>query len=138
MRENPDSFDLDSFLSLQLFTYVLLNEHTAINSVIDTSERFLEKHYGEALDPGESFELMATPLSDIRYRSSVHDGLPSGNMVHLYVFGTVAVFFLIIAAINYINMATACAGKREKEVGIRKVMGHPKAGLSDSFSWNHW
>jgi putative ABC transport system permease protein len=121
--EFPTSLVLDRNLAPVLFTYVLVNERTTISNVIDSIERFLEEYFVKDSEQGESFELMATPLADVHYGSSFGDDLPTGNMSYLYVFGTVAVFLLVIASINYINMATACAGKREKEVGLRKAMG---------------
>jgi putative ABC transport system permease protein len=64
------------------------------------------------------------PLADIHLHSEfVADYADQGNSRYLRIFGWVAVFVLVIACINYLNMATATASKRAKEIGIRKTSG---------------
>ena len=54
--------------------------------------------------------------------SDVSNELPTGNRDYLYGFVAVAVFTLLVACINDMNLATACAAKRAKEVGMRKIL----------------
>ncbi|MBB6612500.1 ABC transporter permease [Pontibacter sp. Tf4] len=56
-----------------------------------------------------------------------------GNITYLYIFGIIAVFLLLIASFNYINLATARSAKRAKEVGLRKVMGASRAQVVQQF-----
>lgn len=79
-----------------------------------------------------SFELQ--PLTSIHLHSDLTgDMQPSGDIQYVYIFSVVAVFMLLIACINFINLSTAGASKRAKEVGIRKVLGSIKAQLVSQF-----
>ena len=73
------------------------------------------------------------PLADIHLHSDVPDNLPSGNLYYLYGFVAVAVFTLLVASINYMNLATARAAKRAKEVGMRKILGSSRRALIAQF-----
>ena len=69
------------------------------------------------------------PLPDTHLYSDFTDDVPTGNRYYLYGFMAVAVFTLLVACINYMNLATARAAKRAKEVGIRKILGSNRRAL---------
>ena len=69
------------------------------------------------------------PLTDIHLHSDVPGDLPTGNLYYLYGFVAVAIFTLVVACINYMNLATARAAKRAKEVGMRKILGSSRRAL---------
>ena len=74
------------------------------------------------------------PLKDIHLHSnSSYEMEPGGDIKYVYIFGAVAIFMLLVACINFINLSTASASKRAKEVGVRKVMGSRKAELIKQF-----
>ncbi len=73
------------------------------------------------------------PLADIHLYSDVSNDLPTGNRYYLYGFVAVAVFTLLVACINYMNLATARAAKRAKEVGMRKILGSSRRALIVQF-----
>jgi putative ABC transport system permease protein len=73
------------------------------------------------------------PLPDIHLYSDVSNDLPTGNRYYLYGFVAVAVFTLLVACINYMNLATARAAKRAKEVGMRKILGSSRRALIVQF-----
>jgi putative ABC transport system permease protein len=75
------------------------------------------------------------PISDIHlYSTGIHDGISThGDIRFIYIFGAIAVFILIIACINFINLSTAKAANRAKEVGLRKVIGAQRGGLIRQF-----
>jgi putative ABC transport system permease protein len=56
-----------------------------------------------------------------------------GSMSYIYIFSAIALFMLIIACINYMNISTARSARRAKEIGIRKVTGSNKAQLISQF-----
>jgi putative ABC transport system permease protein len=74
------------------------------------------------------------PLTDIHlYSDWTWELSPSGNIQYVYIFSAVALFILLIACINFMNLATARSANRAKEVGIRKVLGTEKRRLIFQF-----
>ncbi len=88
-------------------------------------------------DPGDivnkiSFELQ--PISDIHLKSAnIDDELSHGDIRFVWLFGTIAVFILLIACINFVNLSTAKSANRAKEVGVRKVAGSSRGNLIRQF-----
>jgi len=79
-----------------------------------------------------SYELQ--PLRDIYLNpEGVQDDLNHGDIRFVWLFGIIAVFILVIASINFINLSTAKSANRAKEVGLRKTMGSNKANLVGQF-----
>ena len=76
--------------------------------------------------------LFLEPLKDV-YLRSTRDGSKTGNINNVYIFSVIAVFILVIACINFINLTTARSAERAKEVGIRKVVGAAKSQLTRQF-----
>ncbi len=80
----------------------------------------------------QQYTMFLEPLKDIYLRSS--RGAPeTGNLHNLYVFSLIAIFLLLIACVNFINLTTARSMERAKEVGIRKVSGAIKRQLIAQF-----
>ncbi len=78
------------------------------------------------------FEIM--PINDIHLNSDfVWEPSPVGNVMNVYIFLAVAVFILLIASINYMNLATARSAGRAREIGIRKVLGAVRGQLMKQF-----
>ncbi|MDP9076702.1 MAG: ABC transporter permease [Bacteroidota bacterium] len=74
------------------------------------------------------------PVTDINlYSYDIRDGLSHGDIRFIWLFGGVAAFILIIACINFVNLATAKSANRAKEVGLRKVVGSNRSGLIKQF-----
>jgi putative ABC transport system permease protein len=74
------------------------------------------------------------PVRDIHlYSAGVYDIIPHGDIRYIWIFGGIAVFILIIACINFINLSTAKSANRAKEVGLRKVVGSYKSALVKQF-----
>lgn len=83
--------------------------------------------------------LYLQPLSKIHLYSSDIQGNPSnGNITYLYIFGAIAFLILVIASVNFINLATAKASARSREVGVRKVLGAQKNQLVFQFLSESW
>ena len=83
---------------------------------------------------GNSLEYSLMPLTQIHLHSNRHFELsPGGNIQYVYIFSAVALFILIIACINFMNLTTARSANRAKEVGIRKVLGTEKRQLVTQF-----
>ena len=124
-----------SFWNINLYSYVLVHEGSNINNVLDKFPAFYDKYMKEVGDQIRgSFSLMVTPLGDVHLDPMKLDyDLPKGNRSTVYIFALAAVFILLIACINYMNMATARSARRAKEVGLRKVTGAHKHMLISQF-----
>jgi len=80
------------------------------------------------------YHLLLQPVRDIHLRSyDIDDGLMHGDIRFVWLFGAIAVFILVIACINFINLSTARSANRAKEVGLRKVVGSARGGLMAQF-----
>ena len=126
-------------------TYVLLKPGTDLKTFdarLTASE--VQRHilpamksYGEkdAEHELEGFTLDLQPIRDVYLRSEgISDELPfHGDIRFVWMFGGIACFILIIACINFINLATAKSANRAKEVGLRKVIGSQKGSLIRQF-----
>src|ERR1700733_9699726 len=73
------------------------------------------------------------PLTETHLQSEVGDDLPNGNRMYLYACAAIALFILVVACINYMNLATARATRRARSVGIRKILGASRASLALQF-----
>jgi len=96
------------------------------------SEKYVDP-WAEAngVDAGVTFSL--TPLTQLHFTDSFDYDLPKGNKNYIAIFVLLAVFILIIAAINFINLSLAGSSKRAKEVGIRKTLGAKKGQIALQF-----
>ncbi|MDR7132471.1 putative ABC transport system permease protein [Algoriphagus sp. 4150] len=118
------------------YTYVKLLPNTDTGAFEEKLIPFFDRHGAEDLKAMGSFSksLFLQPLTAIYLSSSIDYELGvTGNMTTLYVFGSVAGFILLIACINFMNLATARSEKRSKEVGIRKLLGAKKNELIRQF-----
>jgi len=123
--------DLTSFSGLrQHYTYVLLQDTSQAAGLESRLPDFINRHVGE----NSWYANHLQPLRKIRLHSHLRSEIePTGNMASVNIFSMVAVFVLIIACINYINLSTARSLKRAKEVGLRKVVGAQRKQLMGQF-----
>ncbi len=113
-------------------TYVLLKEGASIDPVQRGSAQFFETRFREGSSRVTGFT--AVPIADIHLRSNRENEIRTpGSMQTIYTFGAIAVFVLLIACINFMNLATARAAQRAKEVGIRKAIGARRGRLVAQF-----
>jgi putative ABC transport system permease protein len=118
-----------------VFTYVQLPEGYDL-AKMDTS---LVKVIKEKVNPifaqyGITIRYELQRITDIHLHSKIQDEAEAGGDIsYIYIFAAVAAFMLIIACINYMNLATARSANRAKEVGIRKVMGSQRRQLMAQF-----
>src|SRR6056297_442847 len=128
------------------YTYILLNEGTDPEAFETKMQSLVEKYVGpqieqilgvnlqEFKESGNSFGYFMQPLADIHLRSDLQYEIEAnGNILYIYIFNSVAVFILVIASINFTNLATARAANRATEVGVRKVLGAQKKQLVAQF-----
>ncbi len=127
--------NLSRWQNFRLLTYLLLEEHANPEAVEAKMPAFLEKHLGQlARTPGVEFSPYLQKISDIHLRSHLEGEIsPNSNESYIYIFSAIAIFILIIASINFMNLATAWAANRAKEVGMRKVVGAARPQLIKQF-----
>jgi putative ABC transport system permease protein len=114
--------------------YLLLKNGTNAKTLEKKFPAFLEKRNGTNMKQSQMYPtLFLEPLKDI-YLRSTRDGHKKGNINNVYIFSIVAIFILLIACINFINLTTARSAERAKEVGIRKVVGAAKPQLIRQFT----
>ncbi len=115
-----------------VYTYVLLSETASVTELesgfTDFIKKYLSPVYAEAFDfdfdISERMQLKLQPVTEIHLNPSPQwEVQPQGSLETVYIFASVAVLILIIACINFMNLSTARASKRAKEVGVRKSIG---------------
>jgi putative ABC transport system permease protein len=124
---------LDTWTAGDCFmTYALLTGGADIDRVQRGSAQFFETRYQAGSSQATGFT--ATPITAIHLRSNRQGEMRTpGSMSTVYTFGAIAVFVLLIACINFMNLATARAAQRAKEVGMRKAIGATRAQLIAQF-----
>ncbi len=117
------------------YTYLQLKPGSNVNNLASRFPAFLDKYAGKDLKAqGFSKKQFLVHLKDIHLFSGMDSNVTaSGSVTYLYILGSIALFTLIIACINFMNLSTARSSKRSAEVGIRKVLGAEKNSLIRQF-----
>ena len=88
------------------------------------TEQFLNMNMGEFRNSGNAVGFSLFPMTDIHLNSDKDNDLEAnGDIKYVFIFSVVGLFILILACINFMNLATARSANRAKEVGVRKAMG---------------
>ncbi|MCE7991092.1 MAG: FtsX-like permease family protein [Roseivirga sp.] len=119
--------------NLRGYTYVKIPSTEGIETATSKMPALLEKYIGEN---AAITSLAFQPLESIHFGSAdIELGLENsnGNNADMYIFSSIALFLLVIAAVNYTNLATSKALFRSKEIGVRKVVGAHKSQLAIQF-----
>lgn len=104
-------------------SYVLLDKNASLYELKEKIAGALKKY--SPYQQAERFKTDLLPLAKVH--------LNFGRRTYVYIFSVIAVFILLIACINYMNLATASASNRAREVGLRKVMGATRTELIQQF-----
>ena len=118
-----------------LFSYVQLNPAVSSANLEKNFPAFMDKYLGAYYkENGIKMDLTIRPLRDIYFEGeSLFDNVKHGSKKMVYIFMSIAILILIIACINFMNLATARATDRSKEVGLRKVLGAVRSQLATQF-----
>jgi putative ABC transport system permease protein len=131
--------------SAYTYNYVKVKEGvTQANLEAHITQLIREKVYPTNHTPGQSYEewvltdnaykLFVQPLESIYLHSKYRSELsPGGNENNIYTFSGVAILVLVLAMVNFLNLSTARASRRAKEVGLRKTMGTTRGALVEQF-----
>ena len=117
------------------FTYLLLAPGSDAAKLQSKFPAFVDKYAGKDLKAmGFYKEQFLTAVKDIHLNSKATQNVtPPGSKTYLYILASIAVFTLLIACINFMNLSTARSSKRSAEVGVRKVLGAEKQELIKQF-----
>jgi len=121
------------FWNPDVYTYLLLPDQYDLNRFYSRFGTIYNQYFKDAGGElsGSSTPLLQ-PLADIHFSNFEDDG-PHGNLTYLYAFSGIGFMIILLACINYMNLATAKATSRATEVGIKKVVGLHKRALVLSF-----
>ncbi len=146
MSGDPQSRNQDWLSSQNFHTYVLLDEHADPKKIQAELNKLMDRHVGPQLGAflhqsladfektGGFLHADLTALTDIHLKSNKAGELETGgNIQYIYIFSGIAVFILLIACVNFMNLSTARSANRSREVGIRKVLGSLKGNLIRQF-----
>ncbi len=135
-ERRAQDYKFQSWGYVDFFTYVLLSEGHDLDALRAQMPAFIDRHMDETLlDREATFFIDFEPLPEI-YLSPISDRMnigPEGNAANLRIFSLVGVFILLIACINFMNLATARSMERAREVGVRKVLGSARIVLIQQF-----
>ncbi|MFT3935023.1 MAG: ABC transporter permease [Chitinophagaceae bacterium] len=120
-----------NWADISIRTYVMLKPNASLESANKKIKDLVDIHSGGKAAKAEQFFY---PFSRTRLYASFENGKPSGGLIErVRTFAVIAIFILLIACINFMNLSTAKSEKRAKEVGIRKVAGALKRSLIMQF-----
>ncbi len=116
-------------------TFLLLKPGASAKVLQAKFPAFVDKYIGEALKSmGFYKKQYLIPVKDMHLNSGLKNNISAvGSMASLYILGSIALFTLLLACINFMNLSTARSSRRSSEVGIRKVLGAAKGSLVKQF-----
>ncbi|MBE0676511.1 MAG: FtsX-like permease family protein, partial [Bacteroidales bacterium] len=122
---------IGSWGNFGVFTYLLFPEGLDVKAF----EKKMQGMYTAYMEPifgsmNIKIEYILEPIQDIHlYSTNAGEPEPTGSITYVYIFAIVALFLVLIAAMNYMNLATARSARRAREVGLRKVVGSRRGTL---------
>jgi putative ABC transport system permease protein len=124
--------NMNDWMSFSIHTYLELGDNVQIDGLEEKYYDFLWAHIPEQIKKlVVDIDLSLQPLTRIHLYSYLEQELePPGNLAYIRIFTAIALFILLIAGINFVNLSTARSAKRAKEVGIRKVLGAHRRRLA--------
>ena len=146
MSTYPGQANDQFWISHNFYTYIVTSDGTDKNILQEKFQEMIIKYVGPQLKEiigqtiedfrkaGNDFSYVLEPLKDIHLKGATQYNLePPGSLTTVYIFAVIAILILLVAIINYVNLATAKSAGRAKEVGVRKVSGANKQGLIIQF-----
>jgi putative ABC transport system permease protein len=141
------NYQFGNYLSNNFPTYIVLRKGTDPKKfegyfkqiiqkyILPQAKQFMQINSMDEFEKaGNKLDIFLTPLTSIHLHSDKIGELGSNSSIqYVYIFGAVAIFILLIACINFMNLSTARSANRSREVGIRKVLGGERTALIKQF-----
>ncbi len=135
-----------NYTSFSVFTYVKLNKDALVKTVESKLPALVEKYaagqietrlgvsFEEYTNAGNGYDYYLQPLTSIHLTSHLENEIrPNANKTYVLILAGIALFLVIIASINFMNLSTAKSTERAREVGLRKLVGSRKSQLMIQF-----
>lgn len=133
LRLLPPHYNEDGWQDFNVYTYLLLKPDTDVRTLESKLPQFFERYLKPRMG-NVTYKMDLQPVRDIHLHSHLDYEISSnGNIVYIYIFLCIGLLTLLIACINYMNLATARAATRVKEVGVRKSMGSGRDDIARMF-----
>ena len=132
---NIPADDTNNWVNFSDYTYLLLPKNYQAAEFLPKLEAVYNRYMEDTFYQfSSSASFFLQPLTDIHLYSKLQAEIrPGGEISYVYIFSAIALFMIIIASINYMNLATARSVKRAREVGLRKLVGSYKTQLMKQF-----
>ena len=144
--ETIDDSRSPNFISNNYHTYFVLTKGASVDDFKDKVQTLLEKYAAPQVkkvlgislkdfyESGGEYEYLLQPITDIHLTSHLRfEHEANGNITYIYIFMIIAIAVLLIACINFVNLASARSLKRAREVGVRKAVGSSRKDLIKQF-----
>ncbi|HMG90551.1 MAG TPA: ABC transporter permease, partial [Chryseolinea sp.] len=118
------------------YTYIQVNDKSDVAFFNSRFSGFMDKYFAKDFARvGNRIHLKLEPLTDIYFNNTTRyeTNVLHGNRTYVFIFGCLGILLVVLASINYMNLSTALASKRAKEVGIRKTLGSPRSVIALQF-----
>lgn len=122
--------------SATVYTYLVLKDGTFASELQTKFTAYVREHIlsERPSQPGDYTNYLIQPLTDIHLHSNLrYEITANSNIMYVYIFSLTAIFVLILACINFVNLSTARSSTRAREVGVRKVLGSHRSQLIRQF-----
>jgi putative ABC transport system permease protein len=126
---------LGSWGNFGVFTYLLFPQNYDVKAFVTKIQGMYDAHMKTIFEPLKiKIEYILEPITKIHlYSTNPGEPEPTGSITYVIIFGIVALFLILIAAMNYMNLSTARSSRRAREVGLRKVVGSRRGPLVAQF-----
>lgn len=126
---------LGSWGNFGVFTYLLFPKNFDVKAFETKMQGMYDAYMKTIFAPLKiTITYHLEPITKIHlYSTNAGEPEPTGSYTYVYIFGIVAIFLILIAAMNYMNLATARSARRAREVGLRKVVGSRRSPLVFQF-----